>query len=409
MSNTDLRRAFPAMPEDCRAALSRAARSVKEEHNMKKSSVAILMFAIVVMMTTIAIAEGWNVLQYLDITPGSGVDGLVQPVSASTKDGDVSFAIDSAITDGEYLVFDWTVNNTGEKPAFFQLESYTANSVGIYNDCMSDDFDCHWHDGMMQGGTISSLPADLEGDTLHVEMVIGAYTPIKPVYTIAEDEDFDETLAREKLDAGYFVRYGYDCWAIEDPDEGRVFAGWHKITDAEAEGFTRNELVLRFDLDLKAGRASRREIELPEPVTVEGITFAYTKASVSPLQIHLTATLTSATGDPEIIMTMANARYTLRMLDSTGNEQDGWDWCGSLMGEGTMEKDENGGWYCKYDTVLLAPNANIPEPFRLRYSLPAGQLAQFPDGLQIVLPISLSNKKVALSGFHTGQGILALY
>ncbi len=386
----DLRRAFPPMPEDCRAAYLWAVRSAKEEQSMKrKTPMAVIVFAIVLMITTVAIAEGWNVLQYLNITPGSGADGLVQPVSASAKDGDVSFAIESAITDGEYLVFDWTVDNQGEKPAFFQLESYTANGVRIYSEGMNDDFSCYWHDDMMQGGTLSSLPADLTGDTLHVEMVIGAYTPIKPVYTIAEDEDFDEALAREKLDAGCFVRYGFNCWAIHDPIEDRVFAGWHKIKDAAAEGFTRNELVLRFDLDLKAGRASRREIELPEPVTVDGITFAYTKASVSPLQIHLTATLTSAAGDPEIIMTMANAGDTIRMLDSAGNEQGGWDWCGSLMGETTMEKDANGGWYRKCDLVLFAPNANIPEPFRLRYTLPAGKLSQFPDGLQIELPISL--------------------
>lgn len=388
-NDNDLRRAFPAMPEDCRSALSRAARSVREENNMKKSPVAILVFALVVMMTTIAIAEGWNVLQYLGITPGSGVDGLVQPVSVGTKDGDVSFTIDSAVTDGEYLVFDWTVNSTGEKAAFFQLESYTANGVGIYNDCMNDDFDCHWHDDMMQGGTISRLPAALEGDTLHVEMVIGAYTPIKPVYEIAEDEDFNEALAREKLDAGYFVRYGYNCWAIDDPDEGRVFAGWHKIRDAAAEGFTRNELVLRFDLDLKAGRASRRDIELPEPITVEGITLAFTKASVSPLQVHLTATLTSANGDPEIIMTMANTWDTFNELDADGNVLDAWDFCTATLGETTMEKHGDGGWYRKWDVTFFNPNASFPDPFTLSYQLGAGLVEQFPEGLRIDLPISL--------------------
>ncbi len=385
----DLRRAFPAMPEDCRAAYLRIVHSAKEEHIMKrKSPVALIAFVLVLTMTTIALAEGWNVLQYLNITPGSQTDSLVQPVSAYAKDGDVSFRIESAITDGEYLVFDWTVENQGEKPAFFQLESYTANGVRIYSEGMNDDFSCYWHDDMMQGGTLSSLPADLTGDTLHVEMVIGAYTPIKPVYTIAEDEDFDETLAREKLDAGCFVRYGFNCWAIHDPIEDRVFAGWHKIKDAAAEGFTRNELVLTFDLDLKAGRASRREIELPEPDTVDGITFAYTKASVSPLQIHLTATLTA--DDPEIILTLANAWDDFKLLDASGNVQYGWDLCATVMGEATMEKDDSSGWYRQWDMTFFNPNASFPEPFTLSYQLEAGLVDAFPQGLRIDLPICLN-------------------
>ena len=68
----NLRDAFPAMPEECRTALSSAARSVKEEEPLKrKYPVAILVAAILTLMTTIAIAEGWNVLAFLGIQPDS--------------------------------------------------------------------------------------------------------------------------------------------------------------------------------------------------------------------------------------------------------------------------------------------------------------------------------------------------
>ncbi len=383
----DLRRAFPAMPEDCRAAYLQAVRSVKEENKMKrKTPVALIVFAIVLMITTVAIAEGWNVLQYLDITPGSETDGLVQPVSAYAKDGDMSFHIESAITDGEYLVFDWTVDSQGDKAAFFQLESYTANGVGIYNESMADDFDCIWHDDMMQGGTFSTLPANLEGDTLHVEMVIGAYTPINPIYEMPKDGDFDAVLAKEKLDAGYFVRYGFNTWVIDDPVKG-IFPGWHKIVDAAAEDLTIKHLALSLKQKKKTGRATVRELELPEPVTVEGVTLAFTKASVSPLQIHLTATLTA--DDPEIIMTMAKAWDRFQMLDAAGTAQYGWDWCANIMGETTMEQHEDGGWYRQWDMTFFNPNADFPEPFTLSYQLEAGLMEQFPEGLRIDLPIWL--------------------
>ena len=72
MKNQDfnLRAAFPAMPDDCRAALMDAARSLKEENRTpRKSYIAILVAAILTLMTTIAIAEGWNVLAFLGIQP----------------------------------------------------------------------------------------------------------------------------------------------------------------------------------------------------------------------------------------------------------------------------------------------------------------------------------------------------
>ena len=62
----DLHSAFPAMPEECRCALSTAARSVKEEKEpmKRKYPVAILVAAILTLMTTIAIAEGvaWTLM-----------------------------------------------------------------------------------------------------------------------------------------------------------------------------------------------------------------------------------------------------------------------------------------------------------------------------------------------------------
>ncbi len=387
----DLRRAFPAMPEDCRAAYLQAVRSVKEENKMKrKTPVALIVFAIVLMITTVAIAEGWNVLQYLDITPGSGIDGLVQPVSASAKDGDVSFAIEQAITDGEYLVFDWTVDSQGDKAAFFQLESYTANGVGIYNESMADDFDCIWHDDMMQGGTFSTLPANLEGDTLHVEMVIGAYTPINPIYEMPKDGDFDAVLAKEKLDAGYFVRYGFKAWVIDDPVKG-IFTGWHKIQDAAAEGFTRNELALSFDLDLKAGRATVRELELPEPVTVQGVTFAFTRATVSSLKLHLTTELTSAAGNSDLIRDIIYAHSSTVILNVEGTQLRPWDLCAFVVSgsEDGWSQNADGTYRIVNDSIYFNPNDLMPDPFVKSFRLDAGQLDAFPEGLRIDLPIRL--------------------
>ncbi len=184
----NLRNAFPVMPEECRSALSTAARSVKEEPVRRhRHAVALLIAAILTLMTTIAIAEGWNVLQFLGIQPDSDAQRLVQSVSASASTGSVTFRIDSAITDGEYLAFDWTVENAkSDLPVFLQVDSYTVNGQKLHPGS-NDSFHCRWlpnwsSDGMMQGGELTELPDTITGDALQVELA-SPYTRRRSRYT----------------------------------------------------------------------------------------------------------------------------------------------------------------------------------------------------------------------------------
>ena len=125
----DLRAAFPTMPEDCRAALLNAASSAKEEEPMKcKSPVIILVAAILTLLTTVAIAEGWNVLAFLALQPDSDAQVSVQPMFASVDN--CTIRIDSAVTGGEYLAFDWKVTNTKpETPVYLRIEQFTGNGA----------------------------------------------------------------------------------------------------------------------------------------------------------------------------------------------------------------------------------------------------------------------------------------
>lgn len=379
-----LRDAFPAMPEECRSALSTAARSVKEENRMpRKSYVAILVAAILTLMTTVAIAEGWNVLQFLGIQPDSDAQMLVQPVSASASVDNCSIRIDSAITDGEYMAFDWTVTNTKpETPIYLRIEQFTGNGLKIFDDG-TDGFDNQWlpgwcNDGTMMDGEWARVPDGVTGNTLHVEMVVGVYTPEKPVYQM---EGFDAAAIQQKWDEGYYVIVDGDGMIFYDEEEQRLVQGFPgRVLDYEAQGLLRSEMKVSFDLDLKASRASVRHPDLPAPLTKDGTTLAVQSIAVSPLQTHIVATFTPDNASYEDIVAWSDGS-NFAFCDERGNDLDHYGMCLMPMYEVTVEEAPDGTWFRQLDCNLIEVDESLPDTIYLVY--------ETKDGFRMELPVTI--------------------
>ena len=377
----NLRDAFPAMPEECRSALSTAARSVKEETRMpRKSYVAILVAAILTLMTTVAIAEGWNVLQFLGIQPDSDAQTLVQPVSASASVGNCSIRIDSAITDGEYLAFDWTVTNTNpEAPIYLRIEQFTGNGLKIFDDG-TDGFDNQWlpgwcNDGTMMDGEWARVPDGVTGDTLHVEMVVGVYTPEKPVYQM---EGFDAAAIQQKWDEGYYVIVDGDGMIFYDEEEQRLVKGFPgRVLDYEEQGLLRSEMKVSFDLDLKAARASVRHPNLPAPLTKDGTTLAVQSLAVSPLQTHIVATFTPDNASYEDIVAWCQ-KSDFAFYDGEGNRMNHGDICLMPQYEVTVEEAPDGTWFRQLDCNLIEVDESLPDTIYLVYKTESGFRMELP-------------------------------
>lgn len=381
----DLRAAFPAMPENCRAALSDAARSVKEEERMKrKYPVAILVATILTLMTTIAIAEGWNVLSFLDLDPDSDAQTLVQPVSASAKVDNCTITIDSAITDGEYLAFDWTVTNTKpETPIYLRIERFTGNGLKIYGDG-TDGFDNQWlpgwcNDGTMMNGEWARVPDGVTGDTLHIEMVVGVYTPEKPVYQM---DGFDEEAIRQKWDEGYYVIVDGDNMIFYDEEEQRLCLGRPgPVLDYVEQGLARSEMKVSFDLDLKAARASVRHPELPAPVTKDGTTLAVQSISISPLQTRIVAAFVPENASYEDISAWCQ-KADFAFYDGEGNRMNHGDICLMPQYELTVEEAPDGTWFRQLDCNLIEVHETLPETVYLVYKTESGFRTELPVTLK---------------------------
>ena len=384
LDNIDLRGAFREEPERCHRALMDAARSVGEETKTmkRKFPVAILVAAILTLMTTVAIAEGWNVLAFLGIQPDSGASQLVQPVSASAKVDNCTIRIDSAVTDGEYMAFDWTVTNTKpETPVYLRIERFTGNGEKIYADG-TDGFDNQWlpgwcNDGAMMDGEWARVPDGVTGDTLHVELVIGVYTPEKPVYQMA---GFDEEAIRQKWGEGYYVIVDGDGMIFCD-EEG-LFQGWPgPVLDYEAQGLLRSEMTVAFDLDLKAARASVRRPELPEPVVKDGTTLAVQSIAISPLQTRIVATFTPENASYEEIVAWCQ-KADFAFCDAVGNEIPHWDLCLMPQWEVTVEEAPDGTWFRQLDCNLIEVQDDLPDTVYLVYQTGSGFRTELPVSLK---------------------------
>lgn len=308
----------------------------------KKVSVTILVAALMMLLASVAVAvSSWNVLAFLGLSEDSAATQLVTPVSAQARSGACTIRIDSAVTDGQYLAFDWTVENAEPAtPVFMQVERFTGNGLPLWTDG-TDDFHCQWfpgvfNDGVMSDGNLTTLPEGLEGDTLHVEMVIGLYTPDKPVYLM---DAFDAAVARAKLEEGYYVIAGGEGFVVDDPEEG-LFHGFGMVNHVTGKGLTRTEMTVAFDLDLAGGRKTRRELPLPEPITVGDLTLRYVSAATSPLQTSLTLLVAPEKSDEASVRDLHHSLY-YRITDAQGADVNAW----MLEGEGMrLEQAEDGSW-----------------------------------------------------------------
>lgn len=376
----NLRDAFPAMPEECRSALSTAARSVKEEGRMKrKYPVAILVAAILTLMTTVAIAEGWNVLQFLGIQPDNDAQTLVQPVSASASAGNVTLNINSAITDGQYLAFSWSATNADpSKPAFLSVESFTANGKGNLYNISSTTFDDRWlpgfsGDASLQGGWIAQLsPWMQENDTLHIELTVAVHTAVKPAYFL-DAYRTEEALAA--LNDGYVVIIGNDRFAMPcDPDA----PGYITYVDGLGEGQSvhgteRSTMTLSFDLNMKAAMAASAAIDQPIAVSNENATLTLEHFAITPLQVGIKAVATWSKDNPPGL----SGKFILR--DKEGNTLKVRDLSASdeSFAKSISRKDMDGVKHTEWHCSLIAPS--LPNELFL--------VLRMNDGTELSIPL----------------------
>ena len=110
LDNLNWRGAFPEMPQDCREALLRAARTNREGRPMKKISVTLIAAALLIAVAAVALAAactlGWVEFyrQHYDVTlpesAGENMAATLEPVTL----GDVRLTVHELSSDGHIVL-----------------------------------------------------------------------------------------------------------------------------------------------------------------------------------------------------------------------------------------------------------------------------------------------------------------
>ena len=225
---------------------------------------------------------------------------------------------------------------------------------------------------------LDSVPDGVTGNTLHVEMVVGVYTPEKPVYQM---EGFDAAAIQQKWDEGYYVIVDGDGMIFYDEEEQRLVQGFPgRVLDYEEQGLLRSEMTVSFDLDLKAARASVRHPDLPAPLTKDSTTLAVQSLAVSPLQTHIVATFTPDNASYEDIVAWCQ-KADLAFYDGEGNRMNHGDICLMPQYEATVEEAPDGTWFRQLDCNLIEVDESLPDTIYLVY--------ETKDGFRMELPVTI--------------------
>ena len=341
-----LKRAYP-LPENYRQGLNQTLQAMQtKEEPMKHKRVLVIAVATILALGlagALALSE-WGVLDFLfPGTDRSDLESLTQKVVIEEKVDSVQINVDSAYYDGEVFGMDWTIRNTQpDTPVFVHVDEFTVGGKTLWTDG-TDSFHAQWLPGMfapegtMQDGERLSLPIEeLDGDRQAVRMVIGTYRLHQPIFRLPnglpdldeqqQDEERQQNaeLALEKMEEGYQVLWE-DTFAVRDPEAehgvGYLIGNITSILPIEA--YTRTEIIITFDLDLKNAREALRHLTSEPVYNFELMTTQYAKAVRTPAGLTLILEAKPLLGKEDAFKTlMSGGRWEL--TDGEGKPLDIW-------------------------------------------------------------------------------------
>ncbi|MGI6725730.1 MAG: hypothetical protein ACOX62_05970 [Christensenellales bacterium] len=120
----DLKQAFPPMPDDCFQALMHAARSVKEEEPMKKTSFRTVLIAVSLIILTMAVALAANelgIISFMDRfrarLPESALNLMAKTENKTFTVGPLEITLRELLADGRVVLMTAHANKADKSPA----------------------------------------------------------------------------------------------------------------------------------------------------------------------------------------------------------------------------------------------------------------------------------------------------
>lgn len=341
----DLQNAFPPMPESCRAALTAAASSVKEDEPVKKYTFRTVLLAallIIAMMVVAIAATTGGLVEWFRAEYGAALPQTAQELLSSTEKSDlevgpVTVTVSEMLCDGKiaYLTAEAQLKEEG--------------TAILYSSC------CDAYDRIGEALAQKLNRADIDAKTSYLE---AAKLTGLPLYSV--------TACMEVKDPNGDWTFGEEMRDSKTLDNGRLLLVdmlyLEKPCETEALPVNVLALVRRIDVDtLESSADERWEVSEERSLPVHGVIAEKTYAPQTDAQpLHDCFTLTGVTARQtsmgvyvylhmqpigEATFAALNIGYEWDVLDAEGNR---FPTGASLTGE---LLDENGqSLYDQYET-----------------------------------------------------------
>ena len=288
MENLNLQNAFPEMPQDCRDALLRAARSVKEEKNVKyvrfTFKTALIAALLIIAMTAVALAAsgvlGWS--DFLGahfgehVVPSTAVNAMNLEEKKSYEVGPLTFTVTQLMCDGHIAVSATDIRTTDGSPALLTSEPY--DPIGAWGD-------------------VSAVVARRLGVDPDLTWIEAAKKLNLPLYNVRASLETDlagsgmeDPLWDENNNISYFSMAYLELGKPEGTLKGELFLRVAPIDPETGEEVEAERAVRREKIEIPVSETLEEKVFRPEtPFALQGMALNAVYAEHTVAGLYLTA------------------------------------------------------------------------------------------------------------------------
>mgnify|MGYP007125811596 CR=1 FL=1 len=311
LNESDLRKAFRPMPEECRVALMDAARSVKEEQPVKRASFRAVLVAAVLIIASMAVALAATQLGWVDFfqsyhgiaVPQAGEKLLNAAQPHSYQVGPMTFTFKQMLADGRIVLSAAEAHTTDGAEVIYAPDSDIFEAVDALTDVVRSKY-------KLESGTSWAEAAQQLGLPLY-----GVRAIIEVDEANIGGESMEEALWNEDGSIVYFNLPATNPATVKESLPVTLYMAVREYDPATGEETNVWKLSEKAEIPV-SGMLAERAYQPQADTPLNGLTLTAVRAEQYATGVYVISTFTAPEGMSE--EQARGAAYDLSFLDGEG-------------------------------------------------------------------------------------------
>lgn len=295
ITQENLQAMYAPMPEGFAVhALSGLHHGEEKTRVKRKLSVGFVLAAVLTLLAVggVAAAANWNVLTFLYGEEKPQMDTMLAQVAQTGSADGVTLEINTAMTDGRSIAFDWTLTvEDNALPVYLQVDEVkVAGTEDIWLDPLGG-LNRVWltsGETTRRNGELIYLEERwMPGEEIAVELTLGVYKPLREVvvFTSTADQAKAEELAAQGV---WTVVPKAEMISPRQQNQVQPLWRYEGLTESELADYERSEIKLSFTVTVPEVAWEQLATDKEAYEIASGISFRVTEAYRTPLNIYAT-------------------------------------------------------------------------------------------------------------------------